>query len=313
MKILVIGSTNVDLVTKVKQMPLVGESVICSSFDKFPGGKGANQAYASGKLGGDITFLSAVGDDDHGKMVTDSLKAVGVNTAYLKIQRDCPTGMAFISVNEQGDNSIVAVPGANNFCNVAYLSSHYAQIEQSDILLTQLEIPAQASKYALQEAKRLGRLTILNPAPAPDQDIPREALKGLNYITPNESEAGKLTGIPTDSLDGCMSAAKKLLSWGVKNVIVTLGEQGALLANAQAMRVFPTYRLTPVDTTAAGDTFNAALAVQLAEGEAIENAMVFANAAATLAVTKKGAQTSIPARSEVAAFVKEHAAAFGLD
>ena len=304
MNILVIGSTNVDFVAGVKQIPLVGETVMSTSFDKFPGGKGANQAYACGKLGGNTTFLSVIGDDGLGKMVIDNLETANVKTDYLKLQEKCPTGMALIAVNEQGDNNIVVVSGANRFCDVDYLLSHHNQLSVADILLTQLEIPVDASYYALQEAKRLGKLTILNPAPVPEEGIPKEVFKSLDYITPNESEVGKLTGLPVDSQDNIMQAAKKLLEWGVKNVIVTMGEQGAMWVDEDNMQVFPAMNLIPVDTTAAGDTFNAALAVSLAEGEAVENALAFANFAAGLAITKKGAQTSIPSRGEVMELMK---------
>ena len=306
MKILVVGSTNVDFVAEVKHAPLLGETVMCTSFEKFPGGKGANQAYACGKLGGDTTFLSVIGDDGLGKMVTDNLGATNVKTNYIKSQEKCPTGMALITVNEQGDNCIVVVPGANSFCDVDYLLSHHAQIAMADILLTQLEIPVNASYYALQEAKRLGKLTILNPAPVPEEGIPKEIFKCLDYITPNESEVGKLTGLPVDSQDNIMGAAKRLLEWGVKNVIVTMGEQGAMWVDVNNIHVFPAMKRTPVDTTAAGDTFNAAFAVGLAKGEAVEDALVFANFAAGLAITKKGAQTSIPSRGEVMELMEEH-------
>lgn len=309
MKILVIGSTNIDFVVGVRQMPAVGETVMSQSFDKFPGGKGANQAYACGKLGGDTVFMSAVGDDGLGQIVIDNMLGANVDISCLKTVPDCPTGMAYICVNEDGNNNIVVVPGANSHCDKAYVSACEQQIQTADILLTQLEIPREGAYLALQEAKRLGKTTILNPAPVPDEPIPEEVLQGLSYITPNESELCKITGMPVGTLEEIAAAARELLGRGVHNVVVTIGAKGALLVNEGTQKVFTPVDLPPVDTTAAGDTFNAALAVKMAEGCPIDEALDFANAAATLSITKKGAQSSVPGRSEVLRFMEQYSGA----
>lgn len=305
-KILVIGSSNIDFVIRVADMPLVGETLLGQSMERIPGGKGANQAYACGRLGGHTAFLSAVGTDGLGDAVIENLKSAGVDCSQVAYCDDRSTGLAVIYVNDAGNNSIVVVPGANGACTKEYLSSAQKRMEESDIVVAQLEVPHDGVYDAMRRAYALGKVTILNPAPAPDT-LPADLYPCLHYITPNETELQKLTGFPVGSLEETRIAAAELLGRGVKNVIVTLGEKGALLKNRETEELFPAPKVSAVDTTAAGDTFNGAVAVKLAEGKDIREAICFANAAASLAVSKKGAQTSVPSREEVEAFLSENA------
>ncbi len=297
-KIVVLGSSNMDLVFSVEEMPRTGETIKSRGFHKVPGGKGANQACACGKLGGECTFLSAVGEDDSGKRLLESLEKAGVHTDKVLKKENDTTGMAAIMVAVSGDNSIVIVPGANQACDREYVESNMDVIEEADVVLTQFETPKEGVFKCIQEAKAAGKTVILNPAPAPDA-IPKEILQGLDYLTPNETELNRLTGMPVETIEELEKASKVLLAMGVKNVIVTLGKRGALLSNVAGSRICPAFtHLKVVDTTAAGDTFNAGLAVGLAEGRCLEEAICLANAAAAISVTRNGAQTSIPTKEE---------------
>lgn len=297
-KILVIGSSNIDFVLQVEEMPRKGETIHTKSFHKIPGGKGANQACACGRLGGECTFLSAVGRDGLGDIIVNSLKASSVNVERVLYEEATPTGMAIIAVNKDGDNSIMIVPGANTDCNAAYFEANRDCIDEADVVIAQLETPADDIYALLVAAKKAGKTTVLNPAPAPEH-IPEPVLLSLDFITPNETELAKITGMKTDTIAELSAAAEFLLSKGVRNVLVTIGPRGALLCNADGSEIFPTFKTQPVDTTAAGDTFNAGFAVGLAEGKSLRDAIALANAAATISITRKGAQTSIPTRGEV--------------
>lgn len=297
-KILVIGSTNIDYVIHVNDTPVIGETIMSKSFGKYPGGKGANQAYACGRLGGNVSFMSVIGDDDIGKIALKNLKDVNVNLECVRTVEGFPTGMAIICVNNEGDNCIMVIPGANALCDKEYIEEHLDWIRETDILVIQMETPEEGVYFALEKAKEFGKLILFNPAPV-SQDIPKYIFSGLSYITLNETELQKLTGMCVDTLEEICTAAKKLLEWGVRNVIVTMGAKGAIFINDKAENIFAPFTVKPVDTTAAGDTFNAAVAVKLSEGATIDEAIVFANAAASISVTRKGAQTSIPSRQEV--------------
>ena len=296
-KIIVAGSSNIDFVLRVEDMARKGETIRAKSLEKIPGGKGANQACAVGKLGGNCVFLSAVGQDDFGRQLMTSLSDANVNVEQMLQADNTPTGMAVISVNDEGENSIMIVQGANGLCNEAYFNNHREVIDQADYLLTQLETPKEDVYNLIDGCKKAGKTVILNPAPAPDS-IPDAVLQGLDYITPNETELEKITGMKTGTMDEIEKAATELLNRGVKNVIVTVGSKGALLCNSQGSKLFPAYPADAVDTTAAGDTFNAGVAVGLAEGMPLEEAIQRANAAASISITRKGAQTSIPTREE---------------
>lgn len=301
-KIVVFGSSNMDMVVSVEQMPKKGETIKSLAFDMIPGGKGANQACACGKLGGCCVFLSVVGADGNGTRLLQSLKSSGVDTGHMLVSKNAPTGMALITVDVTGENSIVVVPGANKECDFDYYCRVKSEIESSDIVLAQLETPESAVYKLLSDAHESGKTTILNPAPAPT-DLPDDLYASIDFMTPNETELEILTGCPTDTLERISIAARRLIEKGAGNVIVTLGKMGALHIGRNVEELYPAFETTVIDTTAAGDTFNAALAVGLAEGMSISNAIKFGNAAAALSVSRKGTQSSIPDREETDKFV----------
>lgn len=297
-RILIIGSLNMDMVIEMKRMPLKGETVLGNSIAYIPGGKGANQAFAAGMLGGNAAMLGCVGCDDLGTQLKENMKKSGTDTAGIAEIEHCPTGMAVIYVDDGGDNSIVVIAGANGVCDVEYLKQNDEMIQNSSYIIFQMEIPCEAVYYGIRRAKELGKTVVLNPAPAPDH-LPEEILALVDYLTPNETEVAKLTGQKDLSMESIRAGAQKLLCQGVKNVLVTLGDKGALLVNKDGENLYPTRKVSAVDTTAAGDCFNGAFVVGLAEGMSHEEAIRFANTASSIAVTRKGAQSSIPTREEV--------------
>lgn len=297
-KILVLGSTNMDFVIGMDRMPELGETLMSKSFARVPGGKGANQAYACGRLGGSVSFLSAVGDDGLGREIIENLEQANVDCSKVIYCGRESTGLAVICVDHAGNNSIMVIPGANCACTKSYVASMEERLEEFDIVMAQLEVPQDGVCYMMQRAYELGKITILNPAPAPEE-LPAELYPCLHYITPNETELQRLSGRRVDSPEAAAAAADVLLARGARNVIVTLGGKGALLKNREHETLYPPPAVQVVDTTAAGDTFNGAFAVKLAEGAALDTAIGFANAAAALAVSRTGAQTSVPLRSEV--------------
>ena len=297
-KILVAGSLNMDLRFSMKRMPLEGETVLGDGLLYNPGGKGANQAAAAAKLGGDVAMLGAVGRDGFGDVLSRSLEDCGCDVSALR-RVSAPTGTACIYVDEQGRNSIVVIAGANAYCDTEYLKECENALEQCDILMLQLEIPYDAVWYLAKKAHALGKTVILNPAPAPDE-IPESVLKCVDWLTPNETELSRLTGMPCEEPSEIGEAAAKLQTMGVRNVLVTVGSRGAYLCTAEGAELIPTEKVKAVDTTAAGDCFNGAFAVALSEGQAPEDAVRFANKAASLSVTREGAQASLPSREEIA-------------
>ena len=294
--ILVIGSLNMDLSIDLAKMPVTGETILGRGIAYKAGGKGANQACAAGKLGGRVRMLGCVGQDEFGQKLVKSLSESGVETDYIKESRDLPTGTAVIYVDDNGDNSIVVIPGANMACDIEYLKEQDEQFHWCDYVVLQMEIPYEAVWYSVKRAKELGKTVILNPAPAPDE-IPEEILSLVDYLTPNETEIITLNG---KSKDDIREGAEKLLSRGVSNVIATLGDRGALLVNRYGETFYPARKVVSVDTTAAGDCFNGAMVAALAEGQSEAEAILFANIASSIAVTRKGAQESLPIREEVA-------------
>ncbi len=297
-KILVIGSLNMDMVIPVKELPQKGETILGGSPAHIPGGKGANQACAAGKLGGAVTMLGKVGQDGMGRALKENLAAAGVEVTHVEETPDAPTGMAVIYVGETGSNSIVVIPGANGLCDAAFIEANEELIAAHDIIVLQLEIPYDGVFRAIQLAKKHGRLVVLNPAPAPDS-LPPEVIASLDYFTPNETEMARIAGLPVGGVEEAIAAGKKLVEAGVGTVLATLGEAGALLVTKETAQGLPTLRVQAVDTTAAGDTFNGAFVTALAEGMSQEEAIAFGNKAASISVTRKGAQTSIPSREEV--------------
>ena len=297
-RILIIGSLNMDMVIEMKRMPLKGETVLGNTLAYIPGGKGANQAFAAGMLGGNAVMLGCVGKDSLGDRLRENMKKSGTDTAGIAQTENASTGMAVIYVDDGGDNSIVVLSGANGACDVQYLKNNDELIRESSYIVFQMEIPAEAVYYGIRRAKELGKTVILNPAPAPDY-LPDDILSKIDYLTPNETELLKLTGKAEFSEENIREGAQELLQKGVQNVLVTLGDKGVMLVNRAGINLYPTRKVNAVDTTAAGDCFNGAFVVGLAEGMSQKEAIRFANTASSIAVTRKGAQSSIPDRREV--------------
>ncbi|AIF50816.1 ribokinase [Pelosinus sp. UFO1] len=297
--ILVVGSLNMDLVIRVANLPLKGETIFGKTFTTFPGGKGGNQAVAASKLGAKVTMVGAVGRDDFGDKLLCSLSEGNVDTSYISITENS-TGTALITVDDNGANSIVVVPGANNACFPSDIDTVLDLVEGPGILLVQNEIPEETVGYAIKRAKEQGWITILNPAPA--RQIDNELLSMIDIIIPNETEAAVLTESEAGSEE---QAAQELLARGVAAVIVTLGNKGALYCTAKETCYIPTYKVKAVDTTAAGDAYVGALATALSQGKTVLESAKFATAVAALSVTRPGAQPALPWREEVDEFISK--------
>lgn len=302
-KTVVIGSMNMDYVINVPKMPQIGETLICDSFEMIPGGKGANQAYALGKLGGNVSMLGAVGNDSVGRTLIQNLNAVGVDTSRLKQTPEEDTGSAFICVDKTGRNNIVVVQGANKAVDIPYIDANMDLLETCDLVLLQLEIPLETVVYAAKKAKALGKTVVLDPAPA-CADIPHELYECVDFIKPNEVELSTL--VQDERADEHLEASAAFLQAnGVRNVVVTLGRKGAFLCDEEGHAVhFPADNsVHVVDTTAAGDSFTAALAYGFSTGCKTREAIDLAICVSNIVVTRKGAQTSIPDRKEVEKFM----------
>ena len=300
--ILIIGSLNMDTVVRAAHIPVTGETITSRFVADIPGGKGANQACAAGRLGGSAAMLGMVGNDAFGDELISSLKSSHVDTSLVG-RTDTHTGQALICVNDEGNNSIIVLPGANAECSAGRVRDYETEIADSRFLILQQEIPEEAVYEAIRLGNAHGCCIILNPAPA-RHALPPELLPYIDYITPNETELSILTGLPANDPEEAAAAAGKLIDGGVRSVLATLGSRGALYVTRDGPRLYPAFKVKPVDTTAAGDTFNAAFAVRLAEGAGADEAIRFANAAAGISVTHQGAQTSIPTREEVDCFLK---------
>lgn len=295
-KIIVIGSANTDMVVKANRLPSPGETVIGGVFFMNAGGKGANQAVAAARLGGDVTFVAKVGDDVFGNQTIVGLKNEGINSQYVFKDKNNPSGTAVITVNNEGENCIVVAPGANANLLPKDLEA-VTTMNEAEIILVQLEIPIETIEMVVKIAKASAQKVILNPAPA--QPLSDELLSGLFLITPNETEAALLTGINVHDKTTGSQAADLLQRKGVQNVIITLGKQGAFLQTGSLKKLVEAPVVNAVDTTAAGDTFNGAIAVAIAENMDWEDAVRFACRAASISVTRLGAQASVPYRNEV--------------
>ena len=298
-KVAIVGSMNVDYSVCVAHTPAVGETILADRLSITPGGKGANQAFAVGRLGGDAVMLGAVGEDSYGGLLLDSLKGADVDVAYVKTTAERSTGMALIAVNNDGDNTIIVVPGTNSLVDKAYIDDMRSVIERCDILVMQLEIPMETVLHTAKLAKSLGKTVILDPAPA-SLEIDEALFRYVDIATPNETELAMLTGESTAS-ENLSRAAAALKARGVKNVIATLGDKGAFLSTADGFEKLypPTPGIHAVDTTAAGDSFTASVAISLASGLELPDAIQSAMAVAEIVITRKGAQASIPSKEEL--------------
>jgi ribokinase len=294
--IFVIGSTNTDMVVKTDQFPLPGETKLGGTFFMHAGGKGANQAVAAARLGGRVTFVTKLGDDIFGRQSVAGFKKEKIRTDYVFIEPRLASGTALIIVNEEGENSIVVAPGANAGLLPADIDK-VSDLKEASIILMQLEIPLETVEYTAKWAKANHQRLIVNPAPA--QHLYDELLNGLFLITPNETEASLLTGIHVEDERSASRAADALLSKGVQQVIITLGKQGAWFQNSQSRFMTPAPTVKALDSTAAGDVFCGAIAVALNEKMDWKQAVSFAIKAASVSVTRMGAQSSIPTREEL--------------
>lgn len=296
-RIVVIGSSNTDMVIKSDRLPAPGETVLGGDFFMNPGGKGANQAVAAARLGGNVSFIGRTGDDLFGAQARALLTAEEIDTTFLSTDMQAPSGVALILLDQQGQNSIAVAPGANAQLQPAALEAARPLLRSASVVLLQLEIPLPTVIAAVQMARQEGTRVILNPAPA--QALPDDLLSQLSIITPNETEAGQLTGIPVSDLVSAERAARALQQKGIPTVVITLGAAGALLAHQNTVKHIASPKVTAVDTTAAGDVFNGALAVALCEEMDMPAAVDFACRSAAISVTRLGAQAAAPYRKEV--------------
>ncbi|MGQ0809880.1 MAG: ribokinase [Nitrospiraceae bacterium] len=297
-KVIVIGSANVDYTVAADRLPTAGETVLAREFYQGFGGKGANQAVAAQKAGAETLFITKLGVDPNGKLLERHLLSAGIPRAGLLRDAARPTGVAFIVVDQTGTNQIAVAPGSNLQLTREEIRLASQLIAGAKVLLVQLEIPLAVVAEALAIAKAYRLFTILNPAPA--QPLSADILKLVDLLTPNEQEARTLTGC-----EDPREAAGVLLARGARSVIITLGHQGALLRDATRNHVVPSFPVEAIDATAAGDAFNGALACAIAEGQPLDHAIVFANAAGALATTKRGAQDALPSSSEIDQFCAE--------
>lgn len=301
--ILVVGSINMDLVVRVPQMPVPGETVLGDAFQTFPGGKGANQAVGAARLGGQVTLIGKVGDDGFGEELRGSLLGDGINIDHVAVDQDTSTGIAMITVDQAGQNSIVVASGANMQLTPEEVTQAWRQLGPVDVVVLQLEIPSTCNLQAARLGKESGAKIIMNPAPA--RPLPAELLQLVDVIVPNEKETSLLTGLPIDTPEEVEAAAQALLEKGVDSVVLTLGSRGALVLDPSgAISHLQSHKVEVVDTTAAGDAFVAGLSVGLAEGASLAEAAVFGNATGALAVSRMGAQPSLPTREEVLQLIK---------
>lgn len=300
-KVCVLGSINMDLVIKVKDMPKVGETILSKSFEKIAGGKGANQAVAAKRCGNEVSMIGKIGLDDNGKALKRLLEDDEIDTSLIFEDEKNPTGMAMITVDENSDNSIIVISGSNMKINESEIEKSREKIKNSDILISQFETPEDMTIKAFNIAKENGKITILNPAPA--KEIKKELLKVTDIIIPNETEAELLTGIKVNDLDTAKLAGKKLLESGVKFAIITLGEKGAAIINNERAELVKAFKVNAVDTTAAGDSFIGGLSSKLnindLNFENLIKAVTFGNKVSSIAVQREGAQPSIPTLEEV--------------
>jgi ribokinase len=300
-KVVIVGSLNMDLVTRAPRLPKAGETLAGQSFVTVPGGKGANQAVAAARLGASVAMIGCVGSDAYGEELRTALLAEGIDCqAVTRIEGES-TGVALIVVDDSSQNAIIIVAGGNGHVTPAVVDGLDTLLSQAEVIICQLEIPMVTVGHVLKRGRALGKTVILNPAPAVGP-LPAEWYAWVDYLIPNESEASALTGVPVDSVASADAAATALIKAGVGKVIVTLGEQGALFATQARSQHFPALKVKPVDTTAAGDTFVGGFAAALAGGKSESDAIRFGQAAAALSVTRSGAQPSIPTLNDVQSY-----------
>jgi ribokinase len=296
-RIIVIGSSNTDMVVKSKKLPAPGETILGGTFLMNPGGKGANQAVAAARLNGNVTFIAKTGNDLFGEQAIHLFKFEGIDTRFIIRDPANPSGIALISVDENGENCIVVAPGSNAGLSAYDIDDAAFEADPSDVFLMQLEIPLSTVEFVAQKVFQKGIRVILNPAPA--RLLPNDLLECLYLITPNEIEAEILTGIKVTDPVSAEKSAEKLIKKGIPNVVITMGAAGAFMLTPDFSGMIPVVPVKAIDTTAAGDVFNGALAVAISERMSLEDAVDFANKAAAISVTRMGAQASAPYRKEI--------------
>ena len=296
-RICVVGSSNTDMVVNVARLPKPGETLLGRNFMMNGGGKGANQAVAAARLGASVTLVCKIGEDMFGQAAMDGFQKQGIETRYIMKDAAHASGVALIDVDDQGENSIVVAPGANGNLLPADLEAARQAIADSDILLLQLEIPLESVVFAARLAFDMDKYVILNPAPT--MHLSADLLRYVSLLTPNEIEATQISGVTVTDAGSAREAALKMAQMGVPRIIITRGDKGALIFDQGAFEEIPAVRVAAVDTTAAGDVFNGALAVALAEGNSLRDAASFAARAAAISVTRRGAQSSAPYRHEL--------------
>lgn len=298
-KIVVVGSSNTDMVVHCPHLPKPGETVLGNDFAMNFGGKGANQAVAAAKLGGDVSFIAKLGEDVFGKHTLEMFKTIGIDTRNVTMSKEHPSGVALINIDACAENSISVAPGANMALSEADIDNARDVISQASVLLMQLETPIPTILYAAKMAKSYGVTVILNPAPAPASALPDELLRNVDIIIPNKTEAEIISGVSITDEASEMEAIREIDRKGVGVTIVTLGSKGALVCEKGECCEVPSIKVKAVDTTAAGDTFCGAFCVALTEGKTLKEAVKFGNRAAAISVTRHGAQKSTPTRSEL--------------
>jgi ribokinase len=302
-KILVIGSSNTDLITKVKSFPCAGETIEGISFFQAMGGKGANQAIAAKKLGGDVQFITCLGKDSNGQNALKHYKKEGLNISSSLIVEDIPSGVAMIMVDEKGENCIVITPGANNKLSPEHILKMEKEIVNADIVVLQMEIPIETVKTACKVAKKNQKVVLLNVAPA--RPVDSELLNCIDILVVNEVEAETISGKKLENV-GKKAVVDSLLAMGPKNVVLTLGKEGCVFKKGNELQLIPSFSVETLDSTAAGDTFCGALAAELSRGNSWGDAIKFATAASAICVTRMGAQPSIPTEKEVREFLNKN-------
>ena len=301
-RVCVIGSANLDFTVALPRLPRTGETVSAGTLLVDRGGKGANQAVAARRLGAEVRMIGCVGDDDSGGEIRRALREQGIGVDGIATSSDAATGSALIFVDREGRNQIGVAPGANHRLTVEMARAGQDAIAWAEVLVSQLEVPVPVVRWALETARRHGVPTVLNPAPV--QELSDELLSLVTYLTPNAGEVAALTGIEVRDLESGRQAAARLCERGAGTVIITLGEQGALVCDGASAVHFEAFPVEVVDTTGAGDAFNGALAVGLAAGGSLEQVIPLASAAAALTCTRRGAQDALPDRADVERFLQ---------
>ena len=297
--IVVVGSSNTDMVVKTSHIPAGGETVLGGDFFMNAGGKGANQAVAAARYGNRVVFIAKTGDDLFGAKARETLQKDGIVTDYVFLDKEHPSGVALITIDNAAENCIVVASGANMHLCAADIDAAAEEIRSADVVLMQLECPIETVEYAARMATEAGVPVILNPAPAPVEPLHKELLRNLYLITPNRSEASRISGIEVKDMESAQRAAKAIYDMGPHNVIITLGAEGSLIYDGQMFMRVEAIRVEAVDTTAAGDTYNGVLASVIAEGRSLIEAANEANRASAISVTRMGAQPAAPTRKEI--------------